>query len=1381
MARRLLAALPVLALVLVLSPAGASADTTHVFQKYITLAGAGDVQPEGVDAQGNLIVWDNAHHAVEKYDIDGNPVPFSALGTNAIDGAGNHECPTVPADCDQVPTTNGFATTTQMTGPVTNVVAIDHSGGPADGYIYVLNNFVTQAGLTEGEVDVFDASGAYKGMLDESQVFPDRRGMEEAFGFSHLGSISVASNGVVYVVVPQLTLAHVDRYVPIDGNPEHHQFSGQIRAACPNSICVSSLASFVGGAGGLNYYYASGIDETHAGGDSSRSSFYARFPMPEFQRVGERNFAVSDSFSPDVGPFGNGGFYPPFNSNLSTIAIDPADQHVYIGTGGAGIQEWTEDNRQVGPVFATDHAGSPMDTIAFGSGGPNAGDIYVRGAAANQVAVFGPPVTIPDIKIEGVTAGHSTAHLTATVETAGGLPVTDCRIEYGFLEPSFNAPYPNSMPCEPSTTFDSDTQITADFSGLTPETDYHYRIVAANTNGVNKTRDQVFHTVAVLGAHIDPAGNLTPTSAELNGSLDPDGIDTTYHFEYGISTQYNNRTPERDAGAGSGEQSLPPEPISGLQAGRTYHFRLVARNVLGRTKSQDGTFTAPGRPRVSGVRAVNVAAGSAELNARIDPLGFDTTYHFEYGLSPSYGLRTPDVEMGAQQESVLVGAPIEGLPSGVTHFRVVAENQWGTTTSPDTAFSFFAPSCPNSHVRQQVNANSLPDCRAYELVSPASAGNVALFPGEISVRTSGGFTLRNDLRFTAPNAEGLATAPSRFGFMGGQGAVDGLNPPNSFMDRYVSTRTTNGWVTTYPGRAGNEALVSGRPLCNSSMDTCIDYRVEGVFGGGTKSNAPYVWDTDGNSLGRWPTNLRFVPGADQAVVDGNPSADFSHYVFTSVSAAFAPGGLEAPPGTVYDNNIGEKTVTIASLGPDGTPIPQADAPGADPNRKTEIAAISSDGSHILMAATTNPACEGVFTKCPSKLSFPAHLYMRVDEAVTYEISPSANAVFAGMTSNGSQVMFTSEDRLSPQDTDNSVDLYRWTEATESIALLSQGNGAGDADDCAAQWDSGCDVRLITTERPDTDDTIASANGDIYFYSPEQLDPNDSGVKNERNLYVYRQGAVHYVTTFDPGTQADRMQISPDGSHMAFLSRTRATAYDNTQLNDQGEPTQWQEMYEYDPSTGDVVCASCIPSGGPPSIFSAALGGTTKASSYDVKASQSGRFMSDDGRVAFATADALVAADTNGKIDVYEFVDNRAQLITRGSGDRDTQGGVVFYPTLHTGLEAISRNGVDLYFSTFETLVPEDRNGSFVKFYDARSNGGFPFPNALLPCTAADECHGDTSLAPPQVPIGTAGDLGSTGGVKKAKQPKRKGTKKKKKKAKKRRHHRHHRKGARSHG
>jgi hypothetical protein len=163
------------------------------------------------------------------------------------------------------------------------------------------------------------------------------------------------------------------------------------------------------------------------------------------------------------------------------------------------------------------------------------------------------------------------------------------------------------------------------------------------------------------------------------------------------------------------------------------------------------------------------------------------------------------------------------------------------------------------------------------------------------------------------------------------------------------------------------------------------------------------------------------------------------------------------------------------------------------------------------------------------------------------------------------------------------------------------------------------------------------------------------------------------------------------------------------------------------------------------------------------ASSSGRFMSDDGRVAFATADALVPTDTNGKIDVYEYVDNRPQLITNGTGDRDMQSGTIVYPSTHVGLEGISADGVDLYFSTFESLVATDRNGSFIKFYDARTGGGFPFVPPALPCSAADECHGDTSVKAPESQVGTGAGLNDSSAESKP------AVKKKKKAQRKRRH------------
>jgi hypothetical protein len=243
-----------------------------------------------------------------------------------------------------------------------------------------------------------------------------------------------------------------------------------------------------------------------------------------------------------------------------------------------------------------------------------------------------------------------------------------------------------------------------------------------------------------------------------------------------------------------------------------------------------------------------------------------------------------------------------------------------------------------------------------------------------------------------------------------------------------------------------------------------------------------------------------------------------------------------------------------------------------------------------------------------------------------------------------------------------------------------------------------------------------------------------------------------------------MNVAPDGAHMAFVTSAEGvTGYEN-----QGT----RQMYVYEPEGANgepnMLCASCVPSGGPPA-------GSTIAA-------QNGLFMANDGRAFFATKTALVPFDTNGKIDVYEYTEGRPQLISSGTASTDTWGGgLLIYPSMTVGLEGVSADGTDVYFSTFDTLVPQDRNGEFIKFYDARTGGGFPFQAPAPPCKAADECHGTGSVGPASPQVGTAAPLGKTGNVRSTKCKKGfvkkhgKCVKKKakKKKKKKRRAHRQH--------
>ena len=90
---------------------------------------------------------------------------------------------------------------------------------------------------------------------------------------------------------------------------------------------------------------------------------------------------------------------------------------------------------------------------------------------------------------------------------------------------------------------------------------------------------------------------------------------------------------------------------------------------------------------------------------------------------------------------------------------------------------------------------------------------------------------------------------------------------------------------------------------------------------------------------------------------------------------------------------------------------------------------------------------------------------------------------------------------------------------------------------------------------------------------------------------------------------------------------------------------------------------------------------------------------------------------------------RPQLITTGTGETHVAGGFVSTLLNPPGLVGVSANGQDVYFSTYDTLVSQDHNGLFLKFYDARSGGGFSAPAPPPPCEAADECHGADSSPP----------------------------------------------------
>ncbi|HXB65429.1 MAG TPA: hypothetical protein VNV42_11200 [Solirubrobacteraceae bacterium] len=80
------------------------------------------------------------------------------------------------------------------------------------------------------------------------------------------------------------------------------------------------------------------------------------------------------------------------------------------------------------------------------------------------------------------------------------------------------------------------------------------------------------------------------STVALNATVNPEGQETTCYFQYGTTTAYGSQTPAAAAGTGTVAVKVS-QPIAGLAAGTTYHYRIVAANAGGTIAGQDHTFT----------------------------------------------------------------------------------------------------------------------------------------------------------------------------------------------------------------------------------------------------------------------------------------------------------------------------------------------------------------------------------------------------------------------------------------------------------------------------------------------------------------------------------------------------------------------------------------------------------------------------------------------------------------------------------------------------------------------------------------------------------------------------------------------------------------------
>jgi NHL repeat len=605
------------------------------------------------ESGGVLFVADRENHRVLKFDTSGEFL--QAWGYGVSDGTNTLQVCSAPSPCQA-----GIAgaATGQFEVPIS--IAVDNSGGPNDGDVYVANG-PTGFGSPENSVLRFSSSGAFERKISDSSI----PGNWDGFGRS--GPIAVDGQGFLWVAATDDSGAAGGREAGIVAkfsNQSSNDYVGgsQWTCACGYieaiAVNVAGTHVFVTGPGGLVAQYE------------------------------------ADGTAPST-PFGLGGL-------LDHLAVDPGNEHLYIASGNA-VHE-----------YGTDHA--EIVDAAFGEGQINGagslavdsttGNIYVADGSSGTILVFAPSV-LPDVTTEPASGvGHTDATLNGEVapDPLGGGDVSSCKFQYmekeafdlytGFGFPAdlvleFLA---TQVPCSPTAPYSSQAAVSAEASGLTMETAYIFRVVAENSNGARSGAVLNFTPRAVIGISSDPATDVTQTTATLNGSFDPNGEDTHYYFEWGTDTTYGNvsaEAPGEDAGSTAGDTPVS-FGLEGLTAFTTYHYRIVAGNSLGTSLGPDRTFRteAPLLPGVSPTAVSDVGLTDATLSAEITPGFGATVYVFEYGTTPAYGFAT-DVSdsIGSDNDPHPVAADLTDLAPGTKYYaRAVAINFGGTTHGAPTTF-----------------------------------------------------------------------------------------------------------------------------------------------------------------------------------------------------------------------------------------------------------------------------------------------------------------------------------------------------------------------------------------------------------------------------------------------------------------------------------------------------------------------------------------------------------------------------------------------------------------------------------------------------------------------------------------------------------------------
>ncbi len=776
-------------------------------------------------------------------------------------------------------------------------------------------------------------------------------------------------------------------------------------------------------------------------------------------------------------------------------------------------------------------------------------------------------------------------------------------------------------------------------------------------------------------------------------------------------------------------------------------------------------------PEIDAQYAVSVDRDSAELRAQINPKFWsDTRYYVEYGVSACSegGCAAQPSTPGSLLTTGVVSSPLttptvllSGLTPGKTyHYRFVAASSGGGPVyGEDHLFNTFSQSgvpqsCPvNEGLRTGLSA-VLPDCRAYEMVSPVDKEGSDIAP------------LRESPTSLPASLDESAAGGDRFTYGSSRAFGDAQSAP--YNSQYMAARNAGGWAShaISPSRKRNVGKVAGAQedefrvfspdLCqawlrNVSEPTLAPGAVEGT------DNLYRRQDNEcGGETYEPVTKVRPPHNGGGLAIEGVSEDGFAAIYGESDNLTKDAPNLKGNGLALYYQRSGEEEppVYVCFL-PDGKAVTSGCSAGtvasgnaATISRYSSLHnAMSGDGSRVYWSAySTSFSLSGpiYLRENPGKPQsvLSGGVCVEVEQACTLAVSqeaetesPGTGSQFWGAAKDGSKAIFTVDKGL------NGGDLYEFdaTEAKDTLIAHKVLGVMGTSEDASY----------------------------VYFASREALAGSNpvgaTPVAGRSNLYLYHDNEFDFIATLSgplnnvalrPSERNSR--VAGDGLHVVFMSPASLTGYDNVDVAS-GKPDA--EVYMYDAPTGaggdELRCVSCNPSGARP--VGSNLGKTDNefagtgefwvASRIPVWPSSlyASRVLSDDGRRVFLeSTNALTPNDSNGLQDVYEWEAEGSEGCSKGSVtySKLNEGCVALISSGQNGQPAefidASPDGNDVFFTTGASLVSQDTG--LLDIYDARVDGGFP---PLPPPPAA--CEGEACQNPPAPPIDlTPGSLTFSG-------------------------------------